>query len=46
MFSASPIFIALQREAEIGAEMIASGVTLLGKASSFSPGLYNHAFFL
>ena len=45
MFSPSPIFIALQREASIGAEMIASGVTLLGKANSFRPGLYSQAFF-
>lgn len=45
MFSPSPIFIALQREASIGAEMIASGVTLLGKASSFRHGLYSQAFF-
>jgi len=45
MFSPSPIFIALQREASIGAEMVASGLTLLGKASSFRPGLYSQAFF-
>lgn len=45
MFSPSPIFIALQREAAIGAELIAAGVTLLGKASSFKSWLYSHAFF-
>lgn len=41
----SPIFIALQREAGIGAEMIGSGVTLLSKANSFSVGVYSQAFF-
>ena len=41
----SPTFIALQREAGIGAEMIGSGVTLLSKANSFSVGVYSQAFF-
>lgn len=41
----SPTFIALQREAGIGAEMIGSGVTLLSKANSFSSGIYSQAFF-
>lgn len=41
----SPVFIALQREAGIGAEMIGTGVTLLGKAASSSSGVYSQAFF-
>jgi hypothetical protein len=37
--------MSLNREAAIAAEMIASGVTLLGKASYAQDGLYGQAFF-
>jgi hypothetical protein len=41
----SPQHLALSREAGIAAELIASGVTLLGRASYARTGLYGHAFF-
>jgi hypothetical protein len=37
--------LALNREASIAAELIASGVTLLGRANYASTGLYGQAFF-
>ena len=37
--------LALNREAGIAAELIASGVTLLGRASYARAGLYGQAFF-
>lgn len=36
---------ALQREAQLAAEQIATGVTTLGKANHAQPGLYSQAFF-
>jgi hypothetical protein len=41
----SPHHLALNREAGIAAELIASGVTLLGRASYARTGLYGQAFF-
>ena len=41
----SPQHLALNREAGIAAELIASGVTLLGRASYTRTGLYGQAFF-
>jgi hypothetical protein len=41
----SPQHLALNREAGIAAELIASGVTLLGRASYARTGLYGQAFF-
>lgn len=41
----SPKFIVLQREAGISAQLLASGATILGKASATQHGLYNQAFF-
>jgi hypothetical protein len=41
----SPQHLALNREAAIAAELIASGVTLLGRASYGRTGLYGQAFF-
>ena len=41
----SPQHLALNREAGIAAELIASGVTLLGRASCARTGLYGQAFF-
>ena len=40
----SPEWHALGREAELAAEMIASGVTSLGKARFDQDGLYSMAF--
>lgn len=36
---------ALQREAQLAAEQIATGVTVLGRANHAQPGLYSQAFF-
>jgi hypothetical protein len=41
----SPEFIALMRESGIAAELLASGVTALGKANYAQHGWYNQAFF-
>ena len=41
----TPEFVALAREAGIAAELLAAGVTALGRASSSQDGLYNQAFF-
>jgi hypothetical protein len=41
----SPQHLAIQREAQLAAEQLGSGVTLLGRASSAQPGLYTQAFF-
>jgi hypothetical protein len=41
----SPQHLALNREAGIAAELIASGLTLLGRASYARTGLYGQAFF-
>lgn len=41
----SPEYIALIREAGIAAELLASGVTALGKANYAQHGWYNQAFF-
>ena len=40
-----PEWHALGREAELAAEQLATGVTLLGKANHAQNGLYNQAFF-
>jgi hypothetical protein len=37
--------LAIHREGQLAAEQLASGVTLLGRASSACPGLYTQAFF-
>jgi hypothetical protein len=41
----NPEFVALSREAGIAAELLASGVTALGKAHAAQDGWYNLAFF-
>jgi hypothetical protein len=41
----SPEHLALNREAGIAAELIGSGVTLLGRANYAHTGLFGHAFF-
>jgi hypothetical protein len=41
----SPEHMLLNREAGIAAELIASGVTLLGRANYAHAGLYGQAFF-
>ena len=38
-------WLALQREAQLAAEQIASGVTVLGRANHAQTGLYSQAFF-
>jgi hypothetical protein len=43
--SNSPEYLALVREAGIAAELLASGVTALGKANYAQHGWYNQAFF-
>jgi hypothetical protein len=41
----SPEWHALGREAELAAELLATGVTVLGRANHAQKGLYNQAFF-
>ena len=43
--SGSPTFIALLREGKLAAEMLATGVTTLGAASTTNVGLFYNAFF-
>jgi len=40
-----PEWHALGREAELAAEQLAAGVTVLGRANHAQKGLYNQAFF-
>jgi hypothetical protein len=41
----APEWHALRREAELAAELLATGVTILGRANYAQKGLYNQAFF-